>query len=53
VKSLLAKGIDLFGFSLSQVWWIGFLCLGSKIGEKVKSWFLSNLGAELSQMHKK
>ncbi len=29
------------------------LCLGSKIGEKVKSWFVSNLGGELSQMHRK
>jgi len=30
-----------------------FLCLGSKIGEKVKSWFLSNPGGKLSQMHPK
>jgi len=37
----------LVGFWLSQVGWIGFLCLGSKIGEKVKSWFLSNLGEEV------
>jgi len=28
-------------------------CLGSKIGEQVKLWFLCNIGAELSQMHKK
>ena len=40
----------LVGFCLSHVWWIHFLCLGSKICEKVKSWFLSNLGGELSQM---
>jgi len=26
------------------------LCLGSKIGSKVKSWFRSNIGGELSQM---
>jgi len=28
------------------------LCLGCKIGDKVKSWFSSNLGAELAQMHR-
>ena len=43
----------LVGFWLSQVGVIGFLWLGSKIGEKVKSWFLSNLGGELSQMYAK
>jgi len=43
----------LVGFWLSQVGWIAFLCLGSKIGEKVKSWVLSNLGGELSQMNAK
>jgi len=40
-------------FWLSQVGWIGFLCFGSKIGEKVKSWFFNNLGGELSQMYAK
>jgi len=50
-KAWLQKQLILFGFWLSQVGWIGFLCLGSKMGEKVKSWFLSNLGEELSQMH--
>ena len=29
-----------------------FFFLGSKIGEKVKLWFLSNHGGELSQMHR-
>jgi len=29
------------------------LCLGSKIGEKVKSWILANLCGELLQMHPK
>jgi len=29
------------------------LCLGSKICEKGKSWFLSNLGGEVSQMYAK
>jgi len=43
----------LVGIWLSQVGWIGFLCLGSKIGEKVKSRFFSNLGGELSQMYAK
>jgi len=49
----LQKELILVGFWLSQVWWIGFLSLGSKIGEKVKSWFLSNIGGEFSQMHPK
>jgi len=49
----LQKELILVGFWLSQVGWIGFLCLGSNIGEKVKSWFLSNLGGELLQMHPK
>jgi len=40
-------------FWLSQVGWIGFLCPGSKIGDKVKSWFLSNLGGDLPKMHPK
>jgi len=53
VKSLVAKGIDLGWVWLRQVGWIGFLCLGSNISEKVKSWFLSNLGGEFSQMHSK
>jgi len=29
------------------------LSLGSKIGEKVNSWFFSNLGGEVSQMYAK
>jgi len=37
VKRLVAKGIDLGWFWLSQVWWIGFLCLGSKIWKIVIS----------------
>ena len=52
-KSLVAKGIDLGGVLLSQVRWIGYFCVGRKIGELVKLWFLCNLGGELSQMHKK
>jgi len=27
------KELILVGFWLIQVWWIGFFCLGSKIGE--------------------
>jgi len=42
-KVWLQKELILVGFWLSQVGWIGFFCLGSKIGEKVQSWFLSNL----------
>jgi len=49
----LQKELILVGFWFSQVACIGFLCFGSKIGEKVKSWFLSNLGGELSQLHPK
>jgi len=52
-KVLLQKELIFVRFWLSQVWWIGFLCLGSKIGEKVKSWFFSNLGGEVSQMYAK
>jgi len=52
-KVWLQKEFILVGFWLSQVGWIGLLWLGSKIGEKVKSWFSSNLGGELSQMHPK
>ena len=52
-KVWLQKEFILVGFSLSQVRWIAFFCLGSKIGEKVKFWFLWNLSGELSQMHKK
>jgi len=52
-KVWLQKELILVGFWLSQVRWIGFFCLGSKIGEDVKLWFLCNLGGELSQMHKK
>jgi len=50
-KVWLQKELILVGFWLSQVGWNDFLCLGRKIGEKVKSWFLSNLGGEWSQMH--
>jgi len=49
----LQKELILVGFWLSQVRWIGFFCLGSKIGELVNLWFLCNLGGELSQMHQK
>jgi len=52
-KVWLQKELILVGFWLSQVGWIDFFCLGSKIGEKVKSWFLSNLVGELSQMYAK
>ena len=47
------KELTLVGFWLSQVGWIGFLWLGSKIDEKVKSWFFSNLCGELSQIYAK
>ena len=49
----LQKELILVGFWLIQVGWNGFLCLGRKVGEEVKSWFLSNLGGELSQMYPK
>jgi len=52
-KVWLPKELMLVGFWLSQVRWLGFFCLGSKIGELVKLWFLCNLGGELSQMHQK
>jgi len=52
-KVWLQKQLILVGFWLSQVGCIGFLCLGRKIGEKVKSWFLTNMGGKLSQMHPK
>ena len=52
-KVWLQKELVLVEFWLSNVRWIGFFCLGSKIGEQVKLWFLCNLGGELSQMHKK
>ena len=52
-KVWLQKELIWVGFWLTQVGWIGFLCLGSNIGERVKSWFLSNLGGELSQMNAK
>jgi len=52
-KVRLQKELIFIRFWLSQVGWIGFLCISSKIGEKVKSWFLSNLGGELSQMYAK
>jgi len=51
-KVWLQKEWIFVGFWLSQVRWIGIVCLGSKIGEKVKS-CLSNLGGELSQMYAK
>ena len=43
----------MVGFWLSHVGWIGLLWLASKITEKVKSWFLSNLVGELSEMYAK
>ena len=49
----LQKEMILVGFWLSQVWCLDLLYLGSKIGEKVKLLFLSNLGWELSQMRPK
>ena len=52
-KLWLQNELILVGFWLSQVRWIFFLCLGIKICEKVKSWFLSNLGGKLSQMYAK
>jgi len=52
-KVWLQKELILVGFWLSQVGGIAFLCVGRKIGEKVKSWFSSNFGGELSQMHPK
>jgi len=52
-KVWLQKELILVGFWLNQVGGIGFLSLGSKIGEKVKSWFLTNLGGELSQIYAK
>jgi len=52
-QKLVAKGIDLGWVWLSHLGGIGFLCHNSKIGEKLKSWFFSNLGGELSQMHPK
>ena len=39
------------GFGLAKFGGLAFFCFGSKIGEKVKLWFLCNLGGELSQMH--
>jgi len=52
-KVWLQKELILVGFWLSKVGWIGFLCIGSKTGEKVKSWFLINLDGKLSQIHAK
>ena len=52
-KVWLQNEFILVEFWLSQVGWIGFLCLACKIGEKVKSRFLSNLGGEVSQMYAK
>jgi len=49
----LQKDFIFLGFWVSQIRWIGFLWLGSKIGEKVKSWFLSNIGGQVSQMYAK
>jgi len=40
------------GFGLAKFGGLAlFLCLGSKICEKVKLWFFNNLGGELSQIH--
>jgi len=36
-KVWLQMKLILVGFWLSQIGWIGFLCLDRKIGEKVKS----------------
>ena len=47
----LRKELILVWFWLSKVRWIGLFCLGSNMCEKVKSWFLSNRGGELSQMY--
>ena len=52
-KVWLQKELILVGVWSSQVRQIRFFCLGRKIGEKVKLWFLCNLGGELSQMNKK
>ena len=52
-KVWLQKELILVGFWLRQVGCIGFLFLGSEIGEKVKSWFLWNLLVEFLQMHPK
>jgi len=52
-KVWLQKELILVGFWFRHGGWICFLWLGSKIGEKVKSWFLSNLGGEVSQMYAK
>ena len=49
----LRKQMILVGFWHSQVGRIGFLCLGSKIGEKLKWWCLSNLGGKVSQLYAK
>jgi len=49
----LQKELISVGFWLSHVRWVGFFCLGRKIGEYVELWFLCNLGGELSQLHKK
>ena len=52
-KVWLQKELILVGFWLSQVGWIGLFCLGRNICEKVKSWFLSNFGGEVSQTYAK
>ena len=46
-KVWLQKELILVRFWFRQVGSIVFLCLGSKIGEKLKSWFLCNLGEKL------
>jgi len=53
-KVWLPKELILVGFGLSQVRWIGFFfCIGSKISELVRLWFLCNIGGELSHIHQK
>ena len=52
-KVWLQKELILVRFWLSHVGCIGLLWLASKISEKVKSWFLSNLVGEVSEMYAK
>ena len=49
----LRKEMIFVGFWLSQVGWIVFLYLGSKIVEKLKSWCLNNLEGKVSQLYAK
>jgi len=48
-KVWLQKELILVGFLLSQVWSLGLVFVSwYQIGEKMKSWFLSNRGGEVS-----